>query len=205
MSYQTEQEVFWAGNFGDEYTKRSQSSELVAPAIGFFAPIVKKLSSVNSVFELGASAGLNVRALQTLLPRIEYGAVEINAHAVEKLKTLGLKELTHNSILEYQPKQLWDLVLIKGVLIHIAPELLPQVYDKLYQLSQRYILIAEYYNPTPVVVEYRGHSNKLFKRDFAGEMLDKYPDLTLVDYGFNYHRDANFPQDDCTWFLLAKG
>ena len=52
---------------------------------------------------------------------------------------------------------------------------------------------------------YRGHEGKLFKRDFAGELLDKYPDLKLIDYGFVYHRDTNFPQDDCTWFLLEKG
>ncbi|MGE6567285.1 MULTISPECIES: hypothetical protein [Shewanella] len=37
---------------------------------------------------------------------------------------------------------------------------------------------------------------------WAGEMLDKYSDLTLVDYGFVYLRDINFPQDDTNWFLL---
>jgi spore coat polysaccharide biosynthesis protein SpsF len=26
----------------------------------------------------------------------------------------------------------------------------------------------------------------------------------LVDYGFAYHRDPAFPQDDITWFLLEK-
>lgn len=56
----------------------------------------------------------------------------------------------------------------------------------------------------PVVVSYRGHEDRLFKRDFAGEMLDRYPDLELVDYGFVYHRDPNFPQDDPNWFLLRK-
>ena len=38
----------------------------------------------------------------------------------------------------------------------------------------------------------------------AGEMMDRYPQLRLVDYGFLYRRDPNFPQDDITWFLLAK-
>ena len=66
-------------------------------------------------------------------------------------------------------------------------------------------LIAEYYNPTPIKVEYRGHKEKLFKRDFCGEMLDQYSDLTLLDYGFLYHRDNNFPQDDISWFLIEKG
>ena len=35
-------------------------------------------------------------------------------------------------------------------------------------------------------------------------MLDQYHNLHLVDYGFVYHRDHNFPQDDLTWFLLEK-
>jgi spore coat polysaccharide biosynthesis protein SpsF len=55
-----------------------------------------------------------------------------------------------------------------------------------------------------VSISYRGHSDRLFKRDFAGEMLDKYADLSLVDYGFCYKRDKAFPQDDITWFLLQK-
>jgi spore coat polysaccharide biosynthesis protein SpsF len=35
-------------------------------------------------------------------------------------------------------------------------------------------------------------------------MLEKYPDLQLIDYGFCYKRDPAFPQDDATWFLLEK-
>jgi len=89
-------------------------------------------------------------------------------------------------------------------LIHINPEMLPQVYSRLYDCSRKYILIKEYYNPTPVVVTYRGNTERLFKRDFAGEMMDLYPDLELIDYGFQYHRDNNFPEDDSTWFLLKK-
>ena len=100
--------------------------------------------------------------------------------------------------------QRFDLVLIKGVLIHINPDYLPQVYETLYQSTGRYLLISEYYNPTPVQVSYRGHSDRLFKRDFCGEFLDHYPDFELIDYGFVYHRDPNFPQDDTTWFLLER-
>lgn len=94
--------------------------------------------------------------------------------------------------------------MIITVLIHINPDMLTSVYEKLYECSNKYILIAEYYNPTPVNVSYRGHEERLFKRDFAGEMLDKYKDLKLTDYGFLYHRDNNFPLDDITWFLLEK-
>jgi len=97
-----------------------------------------------------------------------------------------------------------DLTFTCGVLIHINPELLPELYTRLYECSRSYILINEYYNQKPVEASYRGHSERLFKRDFAGELLDRYPDLELVDYGFQYHRDHNFPADDMTWFLLKK-
>ena len=116
----------------------------------------------------------------------------------------GGGEIIHSSILDWSPKTEVDLALIKGVLIHIAPDHLPAVYQKLYEASRRYILIAEYYNPTPVSVPYRGHTDRLFKRDFAGEMLDRYSDLELIDYGFVYRRDPIFPQDDMTWFLLKR-
>jgi len=81
---------------------------------------------------------------------------------------------------------------------------LNDVYTRLYNFSDKYICIAEYYNPTPVKISYRGHDNRLFKRDFAGELMNKYPDLELVDYGFHYHKDPVFPQDDITWFLMKK-
>jgi spore coat polysaccharide biosynthesis protein SpsF len=102
------------------------------------------------------------------------------------------------------PSQQWDLTLIKGVLIHLNPEVLPQVYDKLFAACGQYLLVAEYYNPAPVAIPYRGHSDRLFKRDFAGEMMDRHPQLKLIDYGFAYRRDPNFPQDDITWFLMEK-
>lgn len=74
---------------------------------------------------------------------------------------------------------------------------------KLYQTSKKYICICEYYNPTPVEVVYH-ETGRIYKRDFCGEMMDKYPGLKLVDYGFVYHRDYKFPQDDMNWFLLEK-
>jgi spore coat polysaccharide biosynthesis protein SpsF len=84
----------------------------------------------------------------------------------------------------------------------VVPTDLPAVYENIYLLSNRYILLAEYYNPSPMEIPYRGFTNRLWKRDFAGEMMDRYP-LKLIDYGFTYHR-GEFPQDDINWFLLSK-
>ena len=54
-----------------------------------------------------------------------------------------------------------------------------------------------------MAIEYRGHEDVLFKRDFAGELIDKF-NLKLINYGFTYNREKYFPNDDGTWFLLEK-
>lgn len=203
-SYKTEQEHFWAGEFGDAYTQRNSGEAVVVSNIALFAKILARTHAVGSLIEFGANRGLNLAAIKKLLPGVEMSAIEINATAVEELSQLDGVKVYPESILDFVPDYQRDLALIKGVLIHLDPAELVGVYDKLYQSARRYICLVEYYNPTPVEIPYRGHQGKLFKRDFAGEMLDRFPDLRLADYGFVYHRDANFPQDDATWFLLEK-
>lgn len=79
------------------------------------------------------------------------------------------------------------------------------VYGKLVASTDRFLLVAEPYNPAaPVAIPYRGHTDCLFKRDFVGEIMERHPIMQLVDYGFAYRRDPNFPQDDITWFLMEK-
>ncbi|QKJ24481.1 pseudaminic acid biosynthesis-associated methylase [Poseidonibacter lekithochrous] len=205
MSLKTEQEEFWASNeWGSEYIKRN-SYDRVKNNINFFSKVLDRTHNINSVIEFGANIGLNLLALNQLLPSAKYSAIEINKEACTSLEKLNFLNTIHNeSIFDFECKEKRDLVFTKVVLIHINPEYLDAVYKKLYETSSKYILVAEYYNPTPVEVNYRGHEGKLFKRDFAGELLDKYEDLRLVDYGFAYHRDNNFHQDDISWFLLEK-
>lgn len=203
--YATAQEEFWAGEFGNAYVQRNQGDLLVAANIDHFSKALRTAQSLSSCLEFGANIGLNLKALQALYPRMEQHAIEINADAVRELgKVIPAENVLHTSILDYLLQRRFDLVLIKGVLIHINPESLAQVYEKLYSSTGRYLMVCEYYNPVPVIINYRGHDNRLFKRDFAGEILDLYPDLMLLDYGFVYRRDPKFPQDDSTWFLLEK-
>ncbi|HEX6592502.1 MAG TPA: pseudaminic acid biosynthesis-associated methylase [Moraxellaceae bacterium] len=205
MSYTTEQESFWAGDFGTDYIQRNQGAALLAANLNFFSKALDKAAGVKSCIEFGANVGMNLKALQLLFPAHEQHAIEINPEAARLLaETIPAANIFQGSILEFTPPRQWDLVLIKGVLIHINPEALPQVYERLYKASSRYLLVCEYYNPSPVEISYRGHSQRLFKRDFAGDLMAAYPDLRLLDYGFAYRHDPCFPQDDITWFLLEK-
>ena len=206
MKYKTEQETFWASQrWGKSYVKRNPLLK-VKNNLNLFSEIISKTNDVKSIVEFGSNIGLNLIALNKILPNAEFSAIEINKEACQKLKKLKfVKKIYNKSIINFKTNIIKkDLVLIKGVLIHINPNFLNRVYQQLYNLSKKYILIGEYYNRTPVTINYRGHSEKLFKRDFAGEMLEKYGDLSLVDYGFVYHRDSHFPLDDISWFLLEK-
>mgnify|MGYP000934291539 CR=1 FL=1 len=203
--FQTEQEAFWAGAFGREYILRNQGDALLASNLAFFTKALRAARELETCIEFGANIGMNLRALKLLHPHMEQQGIEINAEAAQQLAQVIAPERVHNlSILEFQSPHTWDLVLIKGVLIHINPDVLPEVYDKLVAACGRYLLVAEYYNPSPVAVAYRGHSERLFKRDFAGEIMERHPRMQLLDYGFVYRRDPNFPQDDITWFLMEK-
>lgn len=203
--YATPQESFWAGQFGSEYIGRNNSTQLLASNLNFFTKALKQAGRLSSCIEFGANIGMNLKALQLLYPGIELRGIEINPDAVKLLRALiGNENVYEGSIFDCPADGGADLSLIKGVLIHINPEMLPVVYEKLYSASKRFILVCEYYNPSPVEVPYRGHADRLFKRDFAGEMLDKYPDLSLIDYGFAYRRDPAFPQGDINWFLLER-
>lgn len=203
-NYRTNQEAFWAGQFGDDYTDRSMGRQLLANKIAFFARALSRATRIQSCMEMGSNIGLNLKAIQQLIPDIKMCAVEINRKAADICSHIPNTEVFNGSIIDYNSDVKYDLTFTRGVLIHINPELLGDVYDKLYAYSSKYILVAEYYNPEPVEVPYRNHKEKLFKRDFAGELLDRFSDLRLVDYGFMYHRDTICPEDDISFFLMQK-
>jgi len=204
--YKTEQEMFWAGHFGDDYIFRNNNKELFAANLNLFDEILCRTKNVITILELGANIGMNILAINNLLPNSMTSAVEINSKAFEQLKSTCTGRAYLASILDIDAKikNQYDFVFTKGVLIHINPDELQKVYEVMYKLSKKYICVAEYYNPSPMTLEYRSKKNKLFKRDFAGELLDKYKDLELIGYGFKYRRDNNYPQDDISWFLLKK-
>lgn len=146
-----------------------------------------------------------MQSLALLRPPLSLHGVEINAHAVATLR-LALPQVTlhHIAIQDFVPTRRCDLVLTMGVLIHLAPETLPDVYRMMASCAARYVLMSEYYNPPPVEIPYRGHRGRMFKRDFAGEFLDQNSSWQLRTYGCTYRRDPTFAYDDNNWFLMGR-
>jgi len=203
MTFKTEQENFWAGEFGLNYIDRNNSEPLLYSKVAMWARMLQAANNVNSIRELGCNIGLNLVALKRLQPSLKLSGYEINAEAARQAAEFNVAEIKQGSILEEIKDPKVDLTFTAGVLIHINPEYLDNVYSNLVNGSNRYVLVAEYYNQAPTKINYRGHKDRLFKRDFAGDLIDNYG-LKLIDYGFVYKRDNWAPQDDITWFLLEK-
>lgn len=75
MSYKTEQENFWAGDFGTEYIQRNRGDGLLASNLDFFAKALRGARGVKSCIEFGANIGMNLKAIKLL----HHG---IDAHAI---------------------------------------------------------------------------------------------------------------------------
>ena len=104
-----------------------------------------------------------------------------------------------------QKKKKFDLVLITGVLMHQDSKK-SKKYIKQCMISQKYIYISEYFNPKPIEILYHNERERLYKRDFAKEIWELYPNLKLINYGFQWKQDPFFSGgcDDTNWFLFSK-
>jgi hypothetical protein len=108
-------------------------------------------NGIRSAFEIGTNTGLNLDALRILLPGAQLAGIEINgkAHAAAPAKHA---DVVLGPAQDIKVDEKFDLVLTCGMLVHINPDDLPTIYDKMVALSARYILLVEYYNPTPVTI-----------------------------------------------------
>lgn len=205
MTARNEQEVFWAEKYADHYMTKNQGFDT---ALGEQAwrTMLAKAEGIHSILECGCNIGRNIAALNGVKPEATKSVIEISKAAYDyAVSTYKLRSSFNGSILESRMQDApFDLVFTMGVLIHIHPDNLLANMRKMFDYSSKYILMGEYFNRTPVMLEYQGQKDRLFKRDFGGMFIDNF-DVELVDYGFLwgyvYHK-AGF--DDITWWLFKK-
>jgi pseudaminic acid biosynthesis-associated methylase len=205
-----EQELAWAGEHGNTYNRRSPGDESANYAlfksiwVKNLPPIAYGAHPVQSILELGAGQGANLRALRKIFPAARRTAVEINRQACEVLAgTHTAERIVSASVLDWEPDERFDIVLTKGLLIHIHPDELHLAYEVIHRAAKRWILLCEYYSPRVEVIPYRGRDDLLWKAPHAQDMLERYSDLSLLDYGFVSKLDTH-PQDDLHWWLLER-
>lgn len=200
-----EQQVFWKEKYSKEYISRN-SNYTLDDGIKCWSKMLQRANGVNAILECGSNIGKNINILNHVLPSSSKSIIEISPDAYEIVKSrYQLAQSYNGPILESSfEKESFDLVFTMGVLIHIHPNDLLDNMQKMFEHSSKYILIGEYFNRTPVTIEYHGEKDKLFKRDFGKLFMENF-DVELVDYGFlwgHLYDKAGF--DDITYWLFKK-
>ncbi|TXJ25401.1 MAG: methyltransferase domain-containing protein [Chitinophagaceae bacterium] len=200
------QEKLWASGFGTEYHKRNQFESRDQ----FWLDVLKEdvLKNSWSVLELGAGKGENLEAIHNLRTNLfdirmcvdQLTGVDVNAVACKEMERRGFTAI-NKPVLEADLDKQFELVITRGFLIHVPKGALPSTLACIYNASSRYICFAEYYSPVRREVDYHGQGSALWLDDFAARIMEMYPSLKLLDYGFKYHKDNGY---DLTYFLMEK-
>jgi pseudaminic acid biosynthesis-associated methylase len=200
-----EQQVFWKEKYAKEYISKNSNYSLEG-GIKCWAKMLERADRIETVLECGSNIGKNIGLLNHVLPSAAKSIIEISPDAFKVVTSKYELEHSFNGpIIEssFGATQ-FDLVFTMGVMIHIHPDDLLANMQKVYDYSNRYVLIGEYFNRTPVMIEYHGEKDKLFKCDFGKMFMQHFP-VKLVDCGFlwgHLYDEAGF--DDITYWLFEK-
>jgi pseudaminic acid biosynthesis-associated methylase len=204
----TDQLQFWRGDFGNAYTDRnSNAAEHLRARVAMWSPIMASMVGAppRSILEVGANIGNNLRALRQLTSA-EFFALEPNQKARGVLVDEGVvpAKNVHDGFAASidLPAGAVDMAFTSGVLIHIHPDDLEASCREVHRVASRYIVCIEYFADTPEEITYRGHSERLFKRDFGGHWLDLFPEMETMAYGFAWKRLTGL--DNLTWWVFRK-
>ncbi len=202
MRQKTKQLSYWVGEFGDKYVERNSDFSFFQKRKLFFGSLLKDLPDVKSVLEVGCNIGSNLCVLYDVNPWLKLTGIEPNkkALAIAK-KSLPSASFYNTNLFNVKWKATFDLVFTVNVLIHIADQNLTQAFRNIYRASRKYILTIEYYSKVSQSIPYRGLDDALFKRPYDRELLDRYPESTMLDTGFLNIRSGF---DKCHWWLFKK-
>jgi pseudaminic acid biosynthesis-associated methylase len=187
----TKQIDFWEGNFGKEYTDRNTHSDKdwddfylktwgktkIEINEGFIGHLPKDIK----ILEVGCNTGMQLNGLQRMGFENIYG-IELQPYAVEQAKkfTNNINILCGSGFDLPFKDNYFDMTYTSGVLIHISPTDLPKIMSEMVRCSKKYIWGFEYYAEKTTEINYRGHTNYLWKADYAALFIKQFPDLKLI-------------------------
>ena len=202
----TPQENFWKNTITESY---AQDNSVFDEQLGILAweRILSKIdkTSISSYLDCGSNIGRNVAFLKKVLPTATANIIELAQDPYDRcMNEFHVDESFLGPIKNARFERKFDLVFTNAVLIHVNPDDLLQSMGRMFEMSSRYILIGEYFNRTPVMINYRGEDDRLFKRDFGKLFVENF-DCQVVDYGFLWgHEFDKAGFDDITYWLFEK-
>jgi pseudaminic acid biosynthesis-associated methylase len=190
----------WMGEFGDSYIDRNKDIDKVNSQFkkltGYskeeiFYEFFNQLNHDLSILEVGCNVGLNLSILKKLGFH-NLNGVEINEKAIQIAKQRNPEiKFFHSSIENFETNLKFDLVFTSGVLIHINPKSIPSILQKIYSLSDKFVFGYENFSETLTKLDYRNHSDILWKQNFPELYRNLFPNLTTIkEKIFTYKNDG---------------
>lgn len=211
-----EQEAFWGGDFGKDYTDRNtrHKEELNKVYQDWYGVTRVKMNETflgslpkdTRILEVGCNTGMQLACLQAMGFTSLYG-IELQGYAVQKAKdyTQGINVIQGSAFDIPFKDNFFELIFTSGVLIHIAPENLPNIFNEMHRCSKRYIWGFEYYAETTTSINYRGNEGFLWKANYGKLIREQFRDLTLVREEFYpYITNAEKGNVDFMYLLEKK-
>jgi len=190
-----EQENFWSGDFGKNYTDRNTRHNeefnkiyetwYGIPRATMNEAFLGSLPKDIRILEVGCNTGMQLAELKSQGFSSLYG-IELQDYAVQRAKeyTEGINIIQGSAFDIPFKDKFFDLVFTSGVLIHIAPDNLPKVFSEMYRCSKKYIWGFEYYSDNVTSINYRGNEGFLWKANYGKLMRDQFNNLSLVKEEF---------------------
>lgn len=191
----------WSGEFGVAYTNRNNIAWL--KHYPFFETLLNGRHPLKTL-EVGCNQGHNLEALSVLFGwgHCQIG-IDVNQHALNIAKAKDLEVYLGDGVTLPFKDESFDLVFTKGVLIHIAPDNLHDMMREIYRVSKQYILFIEYFDEEGTPINYRGHDDLLWKRDFLKDYLTLFPGLRVLNQKHWFY--GEHLQERTDGVLLEKG
>jgi pseudaminic acid biosynthesis-associated methylase len=202
----TKQLDAWQTDFGRDYTERNPTSaeEMDATLEAYYGGVKKsgifrkflgpERFPSGKVLEVGCNVGAQLAILQSVNPGLELYGIEPQSFALERARKAHSQIDFRQGTAYALPfaDDYFNVVMTNGVLIHIAPDDLPDALAEIHRTSKRYIFCHEYYSKDMREVSYKGHSALLWKMDYMQQYLRQFPELQTVDVQYLQYVD---PED----------
>lgn len=213
MEVKYKQSEFWESNFGKDYTDRNSRNDKDwdefylknwgITKIEMNKQFIDNLSRDVKILEVGCNSGMQLAGLQRMGFKNLFG-IELQPYAVEKAKeyTKNINIINASGFDIPFKDNYFDIVCTNVVLIHIAPEQHSLIMDEIYRCSKKYIWGFEYFENEITEINYRGHSDYLWKADYADIFLKRYKKLRQVKKElYPYTSPDEVGNQDCMYLL----
>ena len=213
---ENQQEKFWSGDFGKSYTDRNSRSNMEVDQ-AYKAWYGVSRADMNEIFlgsfprdirilEVGCNTGMQLVSLQSMGFNSLYG-IELQDYAVQRAKEYseGINIIQGSAFDIPFKDNFFDLVFTSGVLIHIAPNNLPEIFSEMHRCSKKYIWGFEYYAPKTTSINYRGNEGFLWKADYGKLICDQFKDVALTKHQlYPYITEGEKGNVDAMYLLEKK-